>query len=274
VILFCDRFLNLSSLRSLFPSLGITSIPMDNRKALLYQSTPSMMISVDTQLIYCNLRLIVHKLQQGEIDGYTMVFGEGLEGWKQLMDVPELKEASVKAAQEEENTQAILTALPAQEEQVFVNEDGVMSGVLDTLSEAVKAGDKKYFVADDGVRYAWDDGEQDWVEDDEPLESENESESSQTGPGGHQKGKKPAAAGVGEKGDTEEVEGEGGEEAEEKQKRKRKKRKKKSGQDWNAAASKLWVYISGLPLDITVDEMKAHFSKVHITPIYLSTCFL
>lgn len=205
-----------------------------------------------------------------------MVFGEGLDGWKRLMDVPELKEASVKAAQEEENTQAILTALPAEEEQVFVNDDGVMTGALSSMSSTAKSEDKKYFVADDGVRYAWDDAEQDWVEDDEPLDSDNETES-QTDPA-LIKGKKASTGGVGSKegsgagsGARDDDEGADGEECDEaggvpggdeKQKRKRKKRKKKSGQEWNAAASKLWVYISGLPLDITVDEMKAHFSKV------------
>ena len=44
------------------------------------------------------------------------------------------------------------------------------------------------------------------------------------------------------------------------------KRKRKRKNRHRAAAEKLWIYVTGLPSDITVEEIKAHFSKVVTKP--------
>jgi hypothetical protein len=168
------------------------------------------------------------------------VYGEGMEKWTPLSEISELKEAAQKIAEEEQQTQIVLNSMPPAESQVFV-EDEVK---LQTQYPPTTAGrEKKRFVADSGVRYMWDDALQDWVEDetlsqsgsDEEDEEENEND-------GEVDGKST---------------GDGTE------KKKKKKKKKRDTSEWkDLSGAKFWIYIENLPLDITSEELKAHFSKV------------
>ncbi|CAM9457457.1 unnamed protein product [Scytosiphon promiscuus] len=73
--------------------------------------------------------------------------------------------------------------------------------------------------------------------------------------------KREAAEGDGEKGA---VAGEvGGSEAAQK-KAKKKNKKKKRGLQWNKKANNLWVYTQGLPVDVTMEEVREHFNKCGI----------
>jgi hypothetical protein len=110
----------------------------------------------------------------------------------------------------------------------------------------------KIFVADNGLRYIWDEEEDAWVleddnfkldqvihgddrvnrNDDDGEESEEETNKKRT---------------------NEEPENT----AENKQKKKRSKKKNKKGPN-------NWIYITGLPADVSLQEIKEHFSKVTV----------
>jgi hypothetical protein len=168
-----------------------------------------------------------------------------MQQWAPLSEISELKEAAQKIAEEEQQTQQILNSLPPEEVQVFVEDDGVK--LQTQYPSATTDREKKRFVADDGVRYTWDDALQDWVEDDNTLsqsgsddewDEENEND-------GEVDAKNPLATDEG---------------AEKKKKRKKKKRDTSEWKD--LAGAKFWIYIENLPLDVTSEELKAHFCKV------------
>jgi hypothetical protein len=173
------------------------------------------------------------------VDGFTIVYGEGMEKWTPLSEVSELKEAAQKIAEEELQTQLIMNALPEEAQQIFVEDE------IKTLTEPLPSPviptslEKKRFVADNGVKYMWDNSTQDWVEDESFSQSESEEENEERNE-------------VSEEGKSENPE----------KKRKRKKKKKDTSEWKDSAGSKFWIYIENLPLDITLDEMKSHFSKV------------
>jgi HIV Tat-specific factor 1 len=117
---------------------------------------------------------------------------------------------------------------------------------------------KKSFVADDGVRYMWDEAEQTWIEDDDQEDRDDDDEDddddddeeghTQGGPGGNR------GSIVLDQTDTSVPD--------EKKKRKKRKQRRPKKQ-----AANMWVYITGLPADTTLDEIKAHFSKVGLIAI-------
>ena len=152
---------------------------------------------------------------------------------------------------------------------------------------------QRIFVADNGQKYMWDEEENDWIEAEEDDEEDNqESErlpivkasanhSNKTGAGGGGAGIKRKAGDAANGGSTknaavaastaeksvnsdDEMEDEEEESkisaAEEntanaKPKKKRSKKKAKKGPN-------TWVYVTGLPPDVSAEEIKDHFSKV------------
>jgi hypothetical protein len=205
-------------------------------------------------------RLLLHKVQEGEIDGLTMIFGGGLTEWTKVSDVPELKEEIRKMGEEEEKAEAMQhsSIQISEEDQVFVSQPGTTSeqdAAVITHDPSKK--EKKSFVSDEGERYKWDEEEQEWVADDDmEIEGEGDTENE-----GHRKDRKRSSvdAEMEEESDEEEHDTAGvkeeSEKANEKPKRKRSKKKKKKGPN-------TWVYVSGLPANVTEEEMKDHFSKV------------
>jgi hypothetical protein len=109
---------------------------------------------------------------------------------------------------------------------------------------------RKSFVADNGTKYYWDDEEECWVEDNEENndsdkeQDHHDGDSSDEAESDEEKGKNgiPASEAVGG--------------AVQKRKRNKKKKAKKAAGNW--------VYVTGLPLNVTVDEVKNHFSKVRV----------
>ncbi|CAM9179509.1 unnamed protein product, partial [Hapterophycus canaliculatus] len=73
--------------------------------------------------------------------------------------------------------------------------------------------------------------------------------------------KREAEGGDGEKG-AGAGEAAGSEAAQKKAKKKNKK--KKRGLQWNKKATNLWVYAQGLPIDVTMEEIREHFNKCGI----------
>eukprot|EP01034_Spumella_vulgaris_P021568 gene21568-27606_t len=99
--------------------------------------------------------------------------------------------------------------------------------VLSKLLEKgiVKSSEKKSFIGDNGVKYGWDDETQDWVE----MEGEDDD-------------------------DDEDMVFSDEEDEENPKKRSSKKKKRK--------LPNTWIYVTGLPKDVTAEEIKDHFSKV------------
>jgi hypothetical protein len=206
-------------------------------------------------------RFLLHKVQEGEIDGLTMIFGGGLTEWKKVSDIPELKEEIRKIAEEEEKAEAIQhsSIQISEEDQVFVVSQP--STTSEQVTQESNKKEKKSFVSDEGERYKWDEEEQDWVIDDEmEIEGEADIEGDR-----HRKEKKRSSvdAEIEEESEGEEEEHdntvkgdkEEADKANEKPKRKRSKKKKKKGPN-------TWIYVTGLPANVTEEEMKDHFSKV------------
>lgn len=140
--------------------------------------------------------------------------------------------------------------------------------------------DKMTFISDDGQRYKWDEEEEAWVEDEDGDNDEGEEDVPHHNKQGRRDKKRKA--GVAEL-EEEEGEGgissddeEGGEEdknvdgeekkeiggttSEEQQKPKKKRKNKKRKQK----GPNTWVYVTGLPSNVTEEEIRDHFSKVGI----------
>jgi len=135
--------------------------------------------------------------------------------------------------------------------------------VANAAKSATSSSDfKKSFVADDGVRYVWDEDEDDWVEGDE---SDDEIDDQVIGKGGDDEdedghiSKKSTATKATGNAPARTVDEHGNEVLKPKRVRKNKNKKKKPVNNW--------VYITGLPGDITEDELKDHFSRVGMLAI-------
>lgn len=246
-------------------------------------------------------RLIIHKLREGDIDGLTLVYNATLGGeWTKLSDIELLKVEMQKIVSEEEAAATALANIdPSQQVFVTTTADGDLELVTHDLpskiehnfqlknSAVISYPDdaktlRKTFVADNGVHYVWDDLENDWIEDENPDVEELE------------EGAEEEEGGVNESRDSkvskkqssqalvqnDEVEGEGGtdhdnnddsglndgedttnESLTTSQKNKRKRKRKK------VTGPNLWIYITGLPSDITIEEIQSHFAKVGIIAI-------
>jgi hypothetical protein len=299
-------------------------------------------------------RLIMHKLHEGDIDGMTLVYSADLGEWKKLTEVNVLKDAIMKMQAEEQAAEEATRAAEAAQKELgqselvyFIDEEtqpalpdflkgkknisGEKSSGSGAGAGATASADdggavrqqkalRKTFVADSGVKYLWDDLENDWVEcedddesDDEEEEVEEEEEYddskgtfSTTAKG--KAGKKALTAKTGgaiaiakqktnqapKRKKTDDANDEGGKagadvdeddadvdddrddddwdaaegkasgdqatQQQQQQKRKRNKKKKKKAKGPNN-----WIYISGLPKDATLEEVKAHFGKVRRT---------
>ena len=202
--------------------------------------------------------MLLHLFKENEIDGMTLVYSEAVGAWKAMHDVPQLKEAIVKIQEEEEEQERALErarAMDAQQQVYIVDEEGLQQLVSFAKEKEVvaRAKGKKSFTADDGQRYVWDEAEQSWVEDEEGSEvSEHDDEEKDEEEEDENQG--VLVEGEQEKKASNEDEGV------KVKKRKRKQRRPKK-------TTNLWVYITGLPLDVTLEEVRAHFSKVGLIAI-------
>jgi hypothetical protein len=224
---------------------------------------------------YCCLlcmhnRLLFHFMEEGKVDGMTQIFDQRQGAWVQLGQVSELKQVMQQMAAEED-ARASVTASASQSDQVYEDAEMHIPAIPEEMYKAAgesaktTAGAKRSFKSDNGTSFVWDDTENDWVEDENPSGSEgsdyemDEPEPKRAQPV-HSKaggGKTGAPEGGG---DGEGAVDENGEKA---GARKRKKKKKKAAA-WKENASGLWVYVTGLPHDVSEEELKSHFSKVSI----------
>ena len=262
-------------------------------------------------------RMIMHKVRRGEIDGFTLVYSSITDGeWKKLSDVDVLKQAILQMTAEEEAAEAAANAIAQQSETTqqvyFIDEDdttpqasfaqyqaamAAKQAALAAISGGnnqskssdnvgqVPLGSKKAFRADSGVKYQWDDVENDWVEcenddgDDEEEVAEPVKVVAKVASSSSSSSKKRPPLTDDANGDDDDdgededdADGTTGATSESSAtgqvapKRKRNKKKKKK------AAPTFWLYVSGLPKDVTMEEIKEHFSKVGLIAISPVDC--
>lgn len=233
-------------------------------------------------------RLLLHKACKGDIDGMTLVYNNDLHEWKKISDVPHLRNALSKAIEEEDMAEEVVKKSSSHpgvdvssNEMIFDvhdNEPTPKQRYLEMLDEEMKrnseaglnagvdsknkdgiggVGGKRSFLADDGTKYCWDEEEKDWVEGSSGSEAETEENelptfSADIGESSHKEGLEEIV-----REDKSNIEGDG--EPSAKRRRTRKKKVKK--------VSGSWVYISGLPMDCTLDEIQQHFTKVGLVAI-------
>jgi|EP01033_Poteriospumella_lacustris_P006976 hypothetical protein len=235
-------------------------------------------------------RFLIHKLKEGELDGLTLVYGGKNPEWRKLSEVAELKEALLKLAEEEE---ALERARENEEHQKKLEEAQLISQQTYIPSDdeiALPVFDKsmmqkdvrsiptedssapKFFEDDSGNKFKWDEEEQDWVMMEKHEVEELSRMAHHHGADFDAKrkltGSKRAHSKIGDGKNDDDLDSvasnqssisdqhrdkAGGETDAVKKKRKSRKKKK---------VAVTWIYVEGLPGDITFDELKHHFSKV------------
>jgi hypothetical protein len=179
----------------------------------------------------------------------------------------------VKIAEEEENMRLAFLNTQSDngdlQKQVFIDDHDPRQAYALAFPDAVKANqskvdevevtDSKTYIADNGQRYVWDEEENDWVEaeeDEVSVEGADAQGSNAHAVGSKRKQTKDAEEGD-DSGDEEGAAKEAGGAADAASKPKKKRSKKKAKKGPNN-----WVYVTGLPANITAQEIKDHFSKV------------
>jgi len=238
-------------------------------------------------------KMIVHKLKEGDLDGLSLVYGgDSTTEWRKVSEVEVLKKELAKIATEEENMR--LAFLKAEDDkdiqkQVFVEDfdpskafpipkemlarSAASAAAAAAAQEDSASADPKVYIADNGQRYVWDDEEQDWVEDETGEDANDQSAPVAASTKSSELPKKRKLDNVSGNTNPDDDSGDEGEEldtvgnsnnktdpnsgngGDNKPKKKRSKKKSKKGPN-------TWVYITGLPPDVTAQEIKEHFSKV------------
>ncbi|POM74184.1 Splicing factor U2AF-associated protein 2 [Phytophthora palmivora] len=214
---------------------------------------------------------LVKLFVDGEVDGMTLVWTQELDDWKPIGEVPSLKEFLQEANDEfdrEVELQEQASEVPM-EHQVFEKES------TDAL------------VAEDGKRYVFDSESKTYVTPEDKIEEELASlqeamaevnaENEETGQSIAKDSNKEcedemstakeevlAAATAG-------TEAKQADETDVEAATKRKKKKKKKNDKWKKSKKNTWVYVNGLPLDATVQEVHDHFAKCGVIQSDIAT---
>mmetsp|Transcript_7807 Transcript_7807/g.27704 ORF Transcript_7807/g.27704 Transcript_7807/m.27704 type:complete len:516 (+) Transcript_7807:86-1633(+) len=181
-----------------------------------------------------NLGDLRRRFEDGDIDGMTSVWWSAAAdaSWVAVAEVPELRGLLVSAS--DEGGESV-----GGEDMVFEQ------NVQPEMPKALHKDKNKTFVGDDGKHYGWDGDE--WVEvDAADVDEDDEAAGDDAAPA-------PAVAVADAAADKK---------RDEKKKKRDKQKEKKKG--WDKNASKCWIYIEGVPSDVTLDELKDHFCKVGV----------
>lgn len=219
---------------------------------------------------------MLHKIKEGELDGLSLVYGGLTPEWKKLSDISVLREAMHKIAQDEEALEQAKQNAALLEQQTFVADDVNQASSINQLINSpteVQPAASCYFEGDDGTRYRWDEEEENWViadPDDNQLLDDEQSQSSANQVLTAKKRQRDDDDEFGNDDDnasqadstTDKIDSTGATTNDEsKPKKKRKPRKKKN------KGPNTWIYVDGLPADVTFEEIKQHFSKVGLIAI-------
>lgn len=124
------------------------------------------------------------------------------------------------------------------------------------------------FVAEDGKQYVFDSDAKKWVTPADKIEEDLEGLRGVAEPPSLlptdetiTSSSRSNGAGSALKGDTEDAEALALEPETQSEEKTKKTKKKKKSDKWQKAKSRTWVYVNGLPLDVTVQEVHDHFVK-------------
>jgi HIV Tat-specific factor 1 len=222
---------------------------------------------------------------EGEVDGMTTVWKEGMDAWKPLTDVPELKQAIREANAELEGDDSVSEPAFTDEQQMAVESDDESARIQQHFSkEGASEGEdgvkdkEKFFTSDDGTPYVWDDATDGWkkatAEEAKRIKQEM-LEAEQDGTDGNLKRKREPDKGTnvasaddaGKDGPGKNEEGgkEDGQSATEEKKKKKKKKKSKWRNTKNSKNT--WVYFQGVADDSTEEEVVNFFKKCGIVAL-------
>uniref|UniRef100_A0AAV1UI01 RRM domain-containing protein n=1 Tax=Peronospora matthiolae TaxID=2874970 RepID=A0AAV1UI01_9STRA len=184
---------------------------------------------------------LVHLFVDGEVDGMTLVWSQKLDGWKPIGEVPSLKEFLQEANSDLDRE----AELQEQAEKMPIEHQVFEKGLSDAL------------VAEDGKQYVFDAESKTFVTPEEKIEEELASLQEtmvDSSADKHEDGQ-PSVTDGNKKKDEQSTSTSGDPAAT------RRAKKKKKSDKWKRSKSNTWVYVNGLPLDITVQEVHDHFAK-------------
>ncbi|RLN45564.1 hypothetical protein BBJ28_00003228 [Nothophytophthora sp. Chile5] len=209
---------------------------------------------------------LVKLFVDGAVDGMTLVWSQDMDEWKPIGEVPSLKEFLQEAnddldreAELQEQTQEVPI-----ENQIFEK----------AQTEAL--------MAEDGKQYVFDTESKTYVTPEDKIEEDLASLREAAGEipvpkmqnnaarrnGGNDKAEEtdgsPAPTPTDSKQDTNTAAGEA-------TTNKRKKKKKKKSDKWKKRKTNTWVYVNGLPLDVSVQEVHDHFAKCGVIQSDIAT---
>ncbi|KAH9101527.1 hypothetical protein AeMF1_021750 [Aphanomyces euteiches] len=206
---------------------------------------------------------LVDKFENGDIDGLTLVWSacQIVPTWTAMGEVAALKEELQEINDEREKEEALL----ATKETL----DPSMQTFTDEL------GSTRAIVADDGKEFIYDPETRKWVTPEDKIREELEDLAEEREDFQDEKAVKPSNIHKKDESSAEKavastkpaettideataVAVPGADDAAKPKKRKKSKKKKSK---WTASKQNTWVYITGLPLDITVQEVHDHFNK-------------
>ncbi|KAI9923025.1 hypothetical protein PsorP6_001966 [Peronosclerospora sorghi] len=209
---------------------------------------------------------LVQLFVDGEIDGMTLVWTEELEDWKPIGEVSSLKEFIQEANDEmdrEEELQEQTNQVPM-EHQVFETELGDALVAEDGTQYVFDPESKTYVTPEQKIQEDLASLQESMMEinsqpeksdhlsvnsnDDVKVDQSEESSMSIGTTRAMTKGQTIVKSNVGAIADADAA-------------KKRKKKKKKKGDKWKKSKKNTWVYVNGLPLDITIQEVHDHFAK-------------
>ncbi|OQR83166.1 hypothetical protein ACHHYP_15015 [Achlya hypogyna] len=194
------------------------------------------------------------KFLDGDVDGLTLVWSscQLVEAWTPLGQVEVLKEVLQEINDEVERKEALL----ATEKQLDPT-----TQVMDVAAEP-----RKSFMAENGSEFIYDAEMRKWLTPEEKIEEELAMLRDEVADvqGTHETfdDEKAAASTPAVAPPKEEAD------AAKKPKKKKKAGKKKK---WTASKQKTWIYVNGLPLDATVQEVHDHFAKCGVIQKDLET---
>ncbi|KAG7384188.1 HIV Tat-specific factor 1 [Phytophthora pseudosyringae] len=208
---------------------------------------------------------LVELFVDGQVDGMTLVWSQELDDWKPIGEVPSLKEFLQEANDDldrEAELQEQASEVPA-EHQVFEKESADALVAEDGKRYVFDAESKTYVTPEDKIEDELASLQEAMVEFDAEKDEKNDEKKS-----GDEKNIEVAgvatAATEAKPADQSEAD------AEAAKKRKKKKKKKKSDK-WKKTKKNTWVYVNGLPLDVTEQEVHDHFAKCGVIQADIAT---
>ncbi|OQS06164.1 hypothetical protein THRCLA_01776 [Thraustotheca clavata] len=229
--------------------------PIFQTACVLWQSTPQWYYYDQDKVQKGPLTTteLTNLFLDGEVDGLTLVWSNCklVDEWTPMGQVNVLKEVLQEINDEMEKKEALMqTEKQIDPKNIVMDED-------------ISA--RKSYLAENGKEFIYDSETRKWLTPEEKIEDDlailRDEVNEMTSRNESFEDDKPTLESEPAPRPTED------EEAKKKKKKKKSNKKKK----WVASKQKTWIYINGLPLDVTIDEVHTHFSKCGVIQKDLET---